>query len=246
MKSVITVLAAVATTFTLSLTAQANVEVQLDHAPINPTDAASLQAGARTFVNNCLNCHSAGLVRYNQLKGIGLTEAQIKDNLLFTGQKVGDMMKVSANPRDQREWFGNAPPDLSVEARVRGVDWLYTYMRRFYRDPSTATGWNNAVFPNVAMPHVLWNLQGMSQARVEVAHGEGHETKTIVIEPPTGGSMTTAEYDRTITDLVNFMGWMAEPHAIERRNLGFLVLIALSILILLTYLLKAAYWKDVH
>jgi ubiquinol-cytochrome c reductase cytochrome c1 subunit len=246
MKSAITLIAALATSALLALPAAANEEVQLDRAPINPTDAASLQAGARTFVNSCLNCHSASLVRYNQLKGIGLTEAQIKDNLMFTGQKVGDMMKIAASPRDQREWFGNAPPDLSVEARVRGVDWLYTYLRRFYRDPSTATGWNNSVFPNVAMPHVLWDLQGIAEARVEVEHAEGHEKKTIVIEAPKGGSMTTAQYDRTVADLVNFMGWMAEPHAIERKNLGYLVLIALAILILLTYMLKAAYWKDVH
>jgi ubiquinol-cytochrome c reductase cytochrome c1 subunit len=246
MKSFITLIAALATSAFIALPAAANEEVQLDRAPINPTDAASLQAGARTFVNSCLNCHSASLVRYNQLKGIGLTEAQIKDNLLFTGQKVGDMMKVAASARDQREWFGNAPPDLSVEARVRGVDWLYTYLRRFYRDPSTVTGWNNSVFPNVAMPHVLWNLQGMAEGRVEVEHAEGHEKKTVVIEAAKGGSMTAGEYDRTVADLVNFMGWMAEPHAIERKGLGYLVLIALAILILLTYMLKAAYWKDVH
>jgi len=221
-------------------------EGRLDHAPINPVDAASLQAGARTFVNYCMNCHSAGLVRYNQLERIGLTEEQIKENLLFSGTKVGEMMKVAADPRDERAWFGNAPPDLSLEARARGADWIYTYLRSFYRDPGTTTGWNNAVFPNVAMPNVLWQLQGTREAKIEMVKDEGEEHREIELLPPQGGQMTSAQFDKTVTDLVNFMQWMSEPHALERRHLGFYVLIGLAILVLLTYMLKAAYWRDVH
>jgi len=222
-------------------------EGHLDRAPISPTDAASLQAGARTFVNYCLNCHSAGLVRYNQLEKIGISEQEIKDNLLFTGEKVGDMMKVTASANQQRVWFGNAPPDLSLEARARGVDWLYTYLRTFYRDPSTVTGWNNKVFPNVAMPNVLWTLQGIREAKVETVKDEGGEDrKETVLEAAQGGTMSAAEYDRTVADLVNFMEWMAEPHALERRNIGYVVLIGLAVLVLLTYLVKAVFWQDVH
>jgi len=221
-------------------------EGRLDHAPISAVDAASLQAGARTFVNYCMNCHSAQLVRYNQLERIGLTEEQIKANLLFTGTKVGDMMKVAADPRDERAWFGNAPPDLSLEARSRGVDWIYTYLRSFYRDSTTVTGWNNTVFPNVAMPNVLWQLQGVRDARVEIVKDEGEERRELELLAPQGGQMTPAEFDKTVTDLVNFMQWMSEPHALERHQLGYYVLIGLAILVLLTYLLKAAYWRDVH
>jgi ubiquinol-cytochrome c reductase cytochrome c1 subunit len=222
-------------------------EGPLDQAPIDPTDAASLQAGARTFVNYCLNCHSASLVRYSALKGIGLTEDQIKQNLLFAGTKVGDMMKVAANPKDQKAWFGNAPPDLSVEARARGADWLYSYLRGFYRDSATVTGWNNTVFPNVAMPHVLWQLQGVRQASTETVAGEEGGKKTeLVLQPAQGGQMNAAQYDKLVADLVNYMVWMAEPHALERHQVGYIALIGIAILILLTYLLKAAFWRDVH
>lgn len=221
--------------------------VKLETAHIEPSNAASLQAGARTFVNYCLNCHSASLVRYNQLTRIGLTEAQIKDNLMFTAEKVGEMMKVAAPLSDQRTWFGAAPPDLSVTARSRGVDWLYTYMKGFYRDETTQTGWNNTVFPNVGMPHVLWQLQGTRQGtKVMEKDGHGHEHEVLKVGAPQGGTMSALEYDRTVTDLVNFMSWMGEPHQLDRKRIGYYVLMALGVLILLSYLLKAAYWKDVH
>lgn len=225
----------------------AGPSIKLETAQIQPSNAASLQAGARTFVNYCLNCHSASLVRYNQLTRIGLTESQIKDNLMFTAEKVGEMMKISATVNDQRAWFGAAPPDLSVTARSRGVDWLYTYMKGFYRDETTGTGWNNTVFPNVGMPHVLWQLQGTRQAtKVMEKDGHGHEREVLKVGPAQGGTMSALEYDRTITDLVNFMSWMAEPHQLDRKRIGYYVLMALGVLILLSYLLKAAYWKDVH
>ena len=144
----------------LPLMATANEGAKLDHAPIDPNNQASLQRGAKAFVNYCLNCHSAAYMRYNRLQDIGLTDAQIKSNLLFGDQKVGDTMTVAMNKADAKAWFGATPPDLSVEARARGADWLYSYLRSFYRDDTRPTGWNNLVFDKVAMPHVLWQLQG--------------------------------------------------------------------------------------
>jgi len=229
--------------------------VRLDHAPIDGRDKASLQAGARTFVNYCLNCHSASMMRYNRLHDIGLTDEQIKDNLLFTGDKVGELMSAGMGRKDAKEWFGAAPPDLSVVARSRGADWLYTYLRGFYRDPATATGWNNTVFDRVAMPHALWQLQGERVRRAEVVKdgngkevldGHGGVRKVVKMETVTAGMISPAEYDVVVRDLVNFMSWMGEPNQVLRKQIGFWVLIVLGILIGLTWLLKSAYWKDVH
>lgn len=228
--------------------------VKLDDITTDVTDVASLQSGARTFVNFCLNCHSASLMRYNALRDIGLTEEQIKDNLMFTAEKIGMPMAIAMTPRDAKDWFGATPPDLSVIARSRGADWLYTYLRSFYRDPSTLTGWNNLAYPSVGMPHVLWRLQGERVAREqEVSRdgrpilGEGGKPLKIVkLEPLTPGSQSALEYDKTVYDLVNFLTWMGEPHQTARKRLGVWVLIGLTILIFLTYFLKQAYWKDVH
>ena len=144
------------------------LDYQLDDAPIDPRDVVSLQSGARTFVNYCLNCHGAQFMRYNRLTDLGLTEAQIRDNLILTDAKIGDTMKVTLTARDGKAMFGAAPPDLSVIGRARGADWLYTYLRTFYRDPKSPTGWNNALFPQVAMPHALWSLQG--ERGLEIVH----------------------------------------------------------------------------
>ena len=172
----------------------------LDHFPKEKmTDQAALQNGARLFVNYCLGCHSANLMRYNRLQDIGLTDAQIKDNLLFTGTKVGDPMKIAMAPNDAKTWFGALPPDLSVTARARsshdgsGSDWLYTYLRAYYRDATRATGWNNAVFPNVGMPHVFYELQGSRGATIEEIKkdGEGHGfVKTVITFDAATGART--------------------------------------------------------
>ena len=262
--------AAAAAALLLPFSSQANEgALQLDHARVDVRDAESLQAGARTFVNYCLNCHSANVVRYNRLKDLGLTEEQIKDNLLFTAEKVGEMMTVAMPRKDAKEWFGAAPPDLSVIARTRGADWLYTYLRSFYRDPSTITGWNNLVFERVGMPHVLWSLQGQSvldvkeyktheqaeaaliQAKsfsVVEESGEGAARKYLVkttrLETP--GAMTPVEYNVFVRDLVNFLVWMGEPAQLARKQIGIVVLFFLALLILLTWLLKKEFWKDVH
>ncbi len=228
--------------------------VKLDDIDSNVLDVASLQSGARTFVNYCLNCHSASLMRYNALRGIGLTDDQIRDNLMFTAEKVGLPMSIAMAPRDAKEWFGATPPDLSVIARSRGADWLYTYLRSFYRDPGTATGWNNLAYPNVGMPHVLWTLQGVRTAKEEEAKWDGRPlrgedgkpVKIVKLEELAPGSQSTVEYDKTVFDLVNFLVWMGEPNQMARKRLGVWVLIGLTILIFLTYFLKQAYWKDVH
>ncbi len=225
----------------------AEVGYRLDPAPINPNDQVSLQSGARTFVNYCLNCHGAQFMRYNRLQDIGLSDAQIKDNLLFTADKVGDTMKVAMSTQDGKAWFGVAPPDLSVIARARGADWLYTYMRTFYRDPKTPSGWNNAVFPNVGMPHALWTLQGERALKIEkVKDKAGHEAVEYSWSQLSKGAQSAIEYDRTVRDLVNFLVYVGEPAAEARKRIGAVVLFVLGILFVFAYWLKREFWKDVH
>lgn len=220
---------------------------RLDPAPIDPGSHASLQSGARTFVNYCLNCHGAQFMRYNRLHDIGLTDQQIKDNLLFTADKVGETMKIAMRTADAKAWFGVAPPDLSVIARARGADWLYTYLRTFYRDPKTASGWNNAVFPNVAMPHALWTLQGeRALERVTIKDHDGHESMEYRWRTIRAGTQSAIEYDRTVLDLVNFLVYLGEPAAQTRKRIGIFVLFALGILFVFAYALKREFWKDVH
>ncbi|MDH3318536.1 MAG: cytochrome c1 [Betaproteobacteria bacterium] len=219
----------------------------LDHAPIEPRDLVSLQSGARTFVNYCLNCHSAQYMRYNRLSDLGLTEPQIRDNLMFAADKVGETMKVAMTAKDGKAWFGVPPPDLSVIARSRGADWLYTYLRAFYRDDQTASGWNNAVFPNVAMPHALWKLQGERDYEV-VAHTDkaGHVGIERNWKQLTPGTQGAIEYDRTVRDLVNFLVYVGEPAAQSRKAIGIVVLFVLGVLYVFAYAMKKAFWKDVR
>ena len=222
-------------------------DVHLDVAPINLKDTASLQRGAKTFVNYCLNCHNAQFMRYSHLTQIGLTEQQIKENLMFTTTRFGDTMISALDPADAKDWFGGVPPDLTLAARVRGSDWLYTYLRGFYRDDASATGWNNTVFKNVAMPHVLHDLQG-TQTMVQVGERHGHDGKmepVMKLAMDRAGSMSAAEYDRYIADLVNYMTYMAEPARTQRTQLGVLVLFFLVIAFFITLWLKNEYWKDV-
>jgi ubiquinol-cytochrome c reductase cytochrome c1 subunit len=227
----------------------------LDRAPDRSRDLSSLQNGARLFVNYCLNCHAAASMRYNRLRDIGLTEDQIKNNLMFTTDKVGDLMKVSMNPKDGKEWFGVAPPDLSVIARAKaseagsGPDYLYTYLRTYYQDPSRPTGWNNLVYANVAMPHVLWQLQGVRNAKFAEEKDPHEEGKTVHkfvgFEQVKPGSMTATEYDTAVADLVSFLAWMSEPAQDKRRQLGVWVLLFLGVFLVVAWRLNASYWKDV-
>ena len=217
---------------------------RLDSAPIDPTDVLSLQTGAKTFVNYCLNCHGAQYMRYNRLTDLGLTEAQIRDNLVLTDAKVGDTMKVALTARDGKAMFGVAPPDLSVIARSRGADWLYTYLRTFYRDPKSPTGWNNAAFPQVAMPHALWTLQGERALEV-VETKEGHGAAEYKWSQLVPGTQNAVQYDTTVRDLVNFLVYMGEPAAVSRKRIGIVSLFFLGILFIFAYALKKEYWKDV-
>jgi ubiquinol-cytochrome c reductase cytochrome c1 subunit len=217
--------------------------VHLDKAPVNLADQDSLQRGARAFVNYCLNCHSAGAMRYSRLQDLGLTEEQIKDNLMFAAEKPGETMKVGMTKADAKAWFVATPPDLSVIARSRGGDWLYTYLRGFYRDDSRPTGWNNTVFDKVAMPHVLWSLQG-EMAPVMKKEGEHEVIERLELVKP--GSLTLAEYDAMVGDLVNYLVWMGEPAQVQRKQLGVIVLIFLALFFVVAYYLKKEYWKDVH
>jgi ubiquinol-cytochrome c reductase cytochrome c1 subunit len=231
--------------FVPAVAAAAGGGYRLDRAPIDPRDLLSLQAGARTFVNYCLNCHGAQFMRFNRLTDLGLTEAQIRDNLILTDVKVGETMKIALTAKDGKAMFGAAPPDLSVIAKSRSADWLYTYMRTFYRDPKSPTGWNNAAFPQVAMPHVLWTLQGERSLEVIPAK-DGHGPAEYKWTQLTPGTLSTVQYDTTVRDLVNFLDYMAEPAAQDRKRAGIVALFVLLILFVFAYALKKEYWKDVH
>ncbi|MFV1973238.1 MAG: cytochrome c1 [Thiohalobacterales bacterium] len=222
--------------------------VHLDKANIDPNNRQSQQRGARLFVNYCLSCHSAELMRYERIgKDLGINNKMLKENLIFTGGKVGDLMTVATADADSKEWFGTVPPDLTVIARSRGVDWLYTYMRSFYRDDSKLIGVNNLVFPNVGMPHVLWELQGWQEPVITTTKDEeGNEHKMIELELVEPGTLTPMEYDRAIRDLVNFLDYMGEPYKYERQHLGVKVIMFLLVFLVIAYLMKKDYWKDVH
>ena len=225
----------------LPLAAFASAELHLDKAPDRAYDMAALQNGAKVFVNYCLNCHSASYMRYNRLRDIGLNEDQIRESLMFTADKVGEPMRIAMQRAEAKVWFGKAPPDLTIIARARasefgsGPDWLYTYMRSFYRDDKRPTGWNNLVFENVGMPHVLWELQGQQVL--------GQDHKLSVARP---GKLKPEEYDALVGDLVGYLRYMGEPIAETRKQLGVAVLIALGVLLVFSYALKREYWKDVH
>ena len=220
---------------------------RIERAPIDATDLVSLQAGARTFVNYCLNCHGAAYMRYNRLIDLGLTEAQIRDNLMFASDKVGETMKVALSAKDGKEWFGVPPPDLTVIARSRGADWLYTYLRTFHRDPKTASGWNNAVFPSVSMPHVMWTLQGEKGLEiVETKDGEGRGHAEYKWRTISAGRQSAVQYDATVRDLVNYLVYMGEPSGTKRKLIGAAVLFALAVVFVFAYAMKAQFWKDVH
>ena len=241
-------------------------DLRLVPANVNRLDNESLQRGARNFVNYCLNCHTAKYMRYNRLTDLGVDLSMIQDNLMFATDKVGSTMTVAMPAADAKAWFGAPPPDLSVEARVRGRDWLYNYLLGFYRDDASASGWNNLVFPNVGMPHVLWELSG-SNKLVETEY-EDHEKAegaaiavkglslieakpggkfaVLTVAPDVPGSMTRGQYEAFVGDLVNYLDYMAEPSRNKRINLGLFVLLYLGVLFVFAYWLKRTYWKDVH
>ncbi|MBS0391636.1 MAG: cytochrome c1 [Comamonadaceae bacterium] len=223
-----------------------------DKAPVDVTNQASLQNGAKLFVNYCLSCHSAAFMRFNRLTDIGLTEQQIKDNLLFTTDKIGETMKAAIDPKQAAAWFGANPPDLTVIARSRaghggtGADYLYTFLRTFYRDDTKATGWNNLAFPSVGMPHALWQLQGDRRAifQEHESHGQTEQVFTGW-EQVSPGTMTELQYDQAVGDLVNYLQWMGEPAQNTRLRVGVGVLLFLAGFTFVAWRLNAAYWKDI-
>lgn len=275
-------LGVLALTLTCSVAVAADSGYKLDNAPDRINNMASLQNGAMLFVNYCLGCHSAQSMRYNKLTELGLTEDEIKRNLLFTTDKVGDLMTIAMTREDGSKWFGAAPPDLSVIARAKsvnlgpsGVDYIYTFLRTFYRDTTKKTGWDNAVFPSVGMPNVLWQLQGP----VTYTHNDLHKVvqdgnttwqRNITTYDPQGYSQVKTEavqnyrgaptvkqtfqatgtaqsvaFDNNVADLANFLGWMAEPNQLFRKRLGVWVLLFLGLFLVVTWRLNAAYWKHV-
>ncbi|MEJ2059670.1 MAG: cytochrome c1 [Gammaproteobacteria bacterium] len=223
--------------------------VHLDKANIDVSDKAALQRGAKYFVNYCLSCHSAKYMRYNRLvKDLDLTPEQVKQNLIMTNRKIGQTMEVALRPVDGKKWFGNPPPDLSVIARQRGADWLYTYLRSFYLDPSRPTGVNNVVFPKVAMPDVLWELQGWQEPVYKTVELEDGQKEQVIdhLKLVAPGKMTPPQYDQMVRDLVTYLAYMGEPRQVLRKEMGVWVLLFLGLLFVVAYLLKKEYWKDLH
>ncbi|MCU7920612.1 MAG: cytochrome c1 [Candidatus Thiodiazotropha sp. (ex Epidulcina cf. delphinae)] len=221
----------------------------LDDADIDLSDKASLQRGAKFFMNYCLSCHSAKFQRYNRMgKDLGLTDEEVIDNLMFTTDKIGDTMNIAMTEAKATEWFGSPPPDLSVISRARGVDWIYTYLRSFYLDDKRPFGVNNIVFPDVAMPHVLWELQGAQKAVFKIEKGSsGNDVQVFDhFEPVTQGTLSLEEYDQVARDLTAFLSYIGEPIQMERKRLGVWVLLFIAVFFVLAYLLKKEYWKDVH
>ncbi len=226
----------------IPLAGMANEGGNLEHVHLNMDDQAALQRGARLFVNYCMGCHSAAAMRYKRLTDLGLTTKQIEENLILTGHKVGEPMISSMDPKKAKAFFGKEPPDLSVIARSRGTDWLYAYLKGFYKDPSRPVGWNNVVFPNASMPNVLTALQGVQIAHKEKAeHGEHI---TLELEKP--GSHSPEAFDRDVKDLVSYLAYMAEPAQLLRKHYGPYVIGFLLFFTLMAYLLKKEYWRDIH
>jgi ubiquinol-cytochrome c reductase cytochrome c1 subunit len=249
-----------------SAPASGGPDIRMEPSPINRLSLDSQQRGARTFVNYCLNCHSARYMRYNRLTDLGLTLPQIRDNLMFATDKVGSTMTVAMTPADGKAWFGVVPPDLTVEARVRGAEWLYNYFLAFYKDDGAPSGWNNLVFANVAMPHVLAQLSGTNRlvtaeykdheeaqaaalagkGVVVLAPGKNHTYVVRTVEMDSPGTLTPAQYREMVADLVNFLDYMGEPTKNKRVSLGLVVLLYLAVLFGFAYWMKREYWKDIH
>ncbi|MEK9714601.1 MAG: cytochrome c1 [Methylophilaceae bacterium] len=233
MKKFIAILIALMMGLYNSISFSADGSYHLDNAKINLNDEQSLQRGARNFINYCLNCHSANYMRYNRLADIGLSDDVIKENLLFTAEKTGELMDINMDSTEAKKWFGANPPNLTVTARSRGKDWIYSYLRTFYVDESRELGWNNLVYPNAAMPHVLWELQGVQNL-------EDNKLKLTK-----SGLLSAEEYDQFVLDTTNYMVFMSEPAKLVRHKIGYYVIGFLLILLILVINLKKEFWKDI-
>jgi ubiquinol-cytochrome c reductase cytochrome c1 subunit len=234
--------------------ATASGSVHLESAPIDINDKESLRRGAKAFADYCYSCHAASFVRFNRIaKDLEMSEEDVREMMIHTRgkkgapTKIGDLMKVSMTDDYAKNAFGTAVPDLSLEARARGADWVYTYLRSFYVDPYRPNGFNNAVFPDVGMPNVLWSLQGLQEASYKtVMHGDVEVEELEGFEQVSAGKLSPEEYDMFVADLTNFMVYIGEPVQVERRSMGWKVLLFLIVLFGFAYALKKEYWKDVH
>ena len=220
----------------------------LDYVEVNLADKVSLQNGAKLFVNYCMSCHSAEYMRYNRMAAdLEIPEELVKKHMIFNGGKIGDTMTTTMSKEHGEAWFGVAPPDLTLIGKLRDPEWLYTYLRTFYMDESTVSGWNNVVFPNVAMPHVMYELQGIQKANISTeTHADGTEHEVIELELVQEGSMTPEEFDKAMKDLTNFLYYMAEPARMVRIKYGMWTMLFLAVLGTLAFMLKKEYWRDVH
>ncbi len=230
----------------------ASEEGELPSANTTVSNISSLQRGSRLFFNYCVGCHSLKFMRYSRIgEDLELSESEVMHNLNFTGAKFGETVQASMRSTDAQVWFGKAPPDLSLEARSKGPDWIYNYLKSFYVDPTRPVGWNNTVFPNASMPNVLWELQGVQKAEfVTVKEGEpGHEMTSEKLEkfvPVAAGKLNAEQYDQAARDLTAFLQYVGEPAALKRQSMGVWVLLYLALFTFIAWLLKHEYWKDVH
>jgi len=254
MKNKLITLFMAAAVMLMPMLATASSGAHLYKAPIDINDKESLRRGAKAFGDYCYSCHAASFMRFNRIaKDLEMSEEDVRDMLIHTRgkkgdpTKIGELMKVSMTADYAKNAFGTAVPDLSLAARARGADWVYTYLRSFYVDSYRPTGFNNTVFPDVGMPHVLWRLQGLQEPVYKtVKHGDVEVEELDGFEQVQAGTLSRVEYDMFLGDLVNFMVYIAEPVQVERRSLGWKVLLFLVVFFGFAYALKKEYWKDVH
>lgn len=224
----------------------ANEGGDLHAANVSLNNKGSLQNGAKLYFNYCSGCHALRFMRYARIaEDLGLSEEQVTKNFMFNDAKFGETIHANMNPKDAAEWFGKAPPDLSLEVRARGADWVFTYLKSFYVDPSRPMGWNNTLFANASMPNPLWELQGLQSATFKPGeNGAEHTLEKLELRQP--GSETPAEFDETVRDLTAFLQYASEPAALHRKSIGIWVLLYLGVFTFLAWMLKNEYWKDIH
>jgi ubiquinol-cytochrome c reductase cytochrome c1 subunit len=226
--------------------AMAAEEAEMPASNANLADIGSLQNGAKIFFNYCSGCHSLKLMRYSRIaEDLQLSKEQVMQNLNFTGANFGERIPETMQVADGQAWFGKAPPDLSLMARAKGVDYIYNYLKSFYLDPSRPVGWNNTVFPNASMPNPLWELQGIQVAEFKPALGDA-SPEFEKFELHKAGKLNAEGFNEVARDVANFLQYASEPAAMQRKSIGIWVLLFLSVFTLLAYFLKQEYWKDVH
>lgn len=246
-KNFVRTLAAFAAGLLVSASAFANEGGDLLHSGTDLGDRASLQRGAQLYMNYCSGCHSLKYLRYSRIgEDLGLSEDQVMQNLNFTGGKIGDQVQVSLTEEDAQKWFGKMPPDLSLIARVRGSDWVYTYLKSFYLDESRPLGWNNKLFPNASMPNPLWQMQGLQHAEYGEPDKATGERPVHALKVTTPGTQTPEQFDQSVRDITTFLEYAGEPAVLKRESMGVWVVLFLAFFTLMAYLLKHEYWKDVH